>query len=83
MARLTGEVILDQFSAASSDPGAGSQVLAVKFTAVHGEAALSTVRVHAERDLPLLQAQASNDPLAPAANEHQENNCLRSQERHD
>ena len=77
------EVILDRFSAAVSGPGAGSQVLAVQFTAVHSEAAPSAIRVHAERDPPLLRAQASGDPLARSANDRQENNYLKSQELHD
>ena len=78
MVRLTGEVIPDRFSAAVSGPGAGGRVLAVQCTAVHGEAALSSVQAHAERDLPLLHPQASRDPLAPAANDYQENNYLKS-----
>lgn len=78
MVRLTEEVIPDRFSPAVSGPGAGGQVLSDQFTAVHEEAAILSVRVHAERDLPLLQGQASRDPLAPAVNVRQENNYPKS-----
>src|SRR6185436_9918387 len=74
MVHRTVEGIRDPFSGAALGPGAGDEVLALQFTAVHLEgrrpdeavqAARSTIRPPLAERAPLfLQAQALGDPLA-------------------
>jgi hypothetical protein len=78
MAHHTAEGIPDRFSLAVSVPGAGTEALAVRFTAVHVkgrhptgvvQTALSTTRpLLAERVPQFLQTQALEGLPAPAVN---------------